>query len=149
GVKRRASQGSSAPSGVARDLADASWAESDRALARAWRDLAALDDALASATRLVERRRDETAPLLATRVTRAAAHALALKQSLDQAARLRGMSLFGKSGETVTFDRARHEWEKPSQSSSGKIVRPGVERRVGDRYDVLAPALVRAAERRG
>ncbi len=109
--------------GLTMKLAQASWAEADRALAQAWADFA---EFAASA-----RRGPDMVALI--------------DQSLSRAARQRGLARLGEIGETAPFDPQAHELIAPSKRppASVHIVAPGVSR--GEK--VLLKARVKPARR--
>ena len=119
-------------------MAEASWAEADAALAAVLQEFATLESAARAATRVLKRAGAEA------RVDALDSAVLMVRQHLQQAARRRGLRLFGQVGDVVAFDAARHELARPAKQSSKqvKIVVSGVMR--GERADakVLAKARV-------
>lgn len=107
--KKRVAVGAAAR-GLTEALAEASWAEADRALAMAIAELADL----------------ETAPNAARR----AAAMVLLSQSLARAARRRGLTRFGAQGAVEPYDAQRHELaRKPVRPPARvRILAPGVAR---------------------
>lgn len=109
---KRAAPKQAVRAAVAEGLAQAAWAEADRALARALIDA----DLLAAALVKPSRRAADALDLL--------------QQSLSQAARKRGLSRLGEIGAKAQFDAERHVLggaprRTPKQV---RIVTPGVAR---------------------
>jgi hypothetical protein len=130
---------------LADDLAEATWAQADQALALAWREVARLETNIAAAQR--SRAIKAAGAAAGKRFAALAADALLVRQALDRAARLRGLRLFGAKGQSVRYDAARHDLEgaRATRDGAGRLARPGVERRVGEHMIVLARAVFRPA----
>lgn len=96
--------------GLANTLAEASWTQADRALAQAIADFSELDTAQTPA------RRKALMALIA--------------QSLQRAARRRGLERIGVEGEVAAFDTEKHEFvgKGPRAPKEVRIVVPGVAR---------------------
>lgn len=94
--------------GLTVKLAQASWAEADRALAQAWADFA---EFTASARR---------GPNMVALVD----------QSLSRAARQRGLMRIGAAGETAPYDPLVHELIDPRKRTPPlvEVIAPGVSR---------------------
>lgn len=107
--------------GLATKLAEASWAEADKALAQAWADFAEFAAAAKGRTQLIA----------------------LVDQSLARAARQRGMARIGAAGDTGPYEPDLHELIFPRARSPAliQIVAPGVSR--GDK--VLLKARVKPA----
>lgn len=130
--------------GIANSLAECAWSEADRVLAHAWRDLHGLDIALASAARSSSRNGHRATK---RKLDAAADFALAVRQSINAAAQLRGLRLFGR--QTEKFDPVRHEILGGALSPGApvRVLQPGVERCAHEAPAVLARALVEAIDR--
>jgi molecular chaperone GrpE (heat shock protein) len=96
--------------GLANTLAEASWTQADRALAQAIADFSELD-------------------IAQTPGKRKALMAL-IAQSLQRAARRRGLERIGVEGEVAPFDAERHEFagRGPRAPKEVRILVPGVAR---------------------
>ncbi len=126
---------------VSDHLAVAAWAEADMALAMTYRNLARLETALAAAQRARSQTRVQTL------VREAGDEALALRQYVSQATRLRGLFSFEEIGSLVAFDAARHEPERGALHNGdlARVVRQGVARSAGGTTQILSRATVRRA----
>lgn len=129
--------------GVSDDLAGHAWAGADRDLAQAWRDAAAL---AAKLDRLATRRAARTPP--DRDVEALALQALAVLQTLVQAARRRGLRLFHETSRATPFDPARMESLDAAiaEGASARVLAPGVETLDGR---VIVKAQVRASAKVG
>lgn len=104
-------------------LAQASWAEADRALIAALAELPGLEAAITklAAAKTAAAARDAKAALAL------------LSQALSSVARKRGVERFGKVGVTLVYDPARHALETRSARAPAKV-------------KIVAPGFVRSAE---
>lgn len=118
-----------APFNLTDMMAEAAWAQADRALAQALRDAAMVEQAVRPLKRGAPR----------AKVQPVEDGLLILSQSLSRAARARGLKMFGAVGAVVPFDPRLHE--APARAREPKLVRittPGVTRA----SDVVMKAVV-------
>lgn len=109
-ARKAASKGRPQTSGLASTLAEASWAQADRALAQVLADFSELEAAQHPAKRKL---------MLAL-----------VAQSLQRAARWRAMTRLGGVGAVEAFDPGRHEFagRAPRSPKDVRILVPGVAR---------------------
>ena len=112
-------------------LAEASWAEADRALAEAIVEFAQLERALGACE------------VSGAAKSRAKAALAQTRQALGRASRRRGLARLGEPGAMVAFVPSQHEFVRPSSSAPShvEIVMEGVTRGA----QVLIPAIVKPA----